>query len=165
MMAQVPNHWQSRGMGGGGAVYAPSISSFNPDEAWLSCDMSVISRTSDFGSTWRTVGFDTLTGKRNSTVNFTNHPDTMYIEAADQYTSKNYPKRSSDAGSTWEIIPSASYWGNYGSFRLFANPNNAKQVVASSYTNVCFSNDYGNSFLIIHTASSQGAPFIHIAGV
>jgi hypothetical protein len=165
LLAQVPDSWQSRGMGGGGAVYAPSISPFNHDEAWLSCDMSVVSRTFDFGTTWRTVGFDTLTGKRNSTVNFTNHPDTLYVEAADQYTSKNYPKRSSDAGNTWEIIPSASYWSAYGSFRLFANHNNAKQVVASSNTNVCFSNDYGNSFSIIHTASNQGTPFIHLAGV
>ncbi|MFZ4523250.1 MAG: T9SS type A sorting domain-containing protein [Bacteroidales bacterium] len=165
ILAQTPIDWHSRGMGGGGAVYAPSISPFNPDEAWLSCDMSVISRTSDFGITWRTVGFDTLAGKRNSTVNFTSHPDTMYVEAADQYTSRNYPKRSSDGGSTWAIIPSGSYWGTYGSFRLFANQKNAKQVVASSYTNVCFSNDYGNSFTIIHTASIQGTPFIHLAGV
>jgi len=165
VMAQVPVDWQSRGMGGGGAVYAPGISPFNHDEAWLSCDMSVISRTFDFGVTWRTVGFDTLTGKRNSMVNFTNHPDTLYVESTDQYTSKNYPRRSSDAGNTWEIIPSATYWGNFGSFRLYANPGNAKQVVASSYTNVCFSNDYGNSFTVIHTASNQGATFIHLAGV
>ncbi len=165
LMAQVPNNWQSRGMGGGGAVYSPSISPFNHDEAWLSCDMSVISRTFNFGVTWRTVGFDTLTGKRNSMVNFTNHPDTMFIEAADPYRSRNYPKRSSDGGNTWEIIPSINYWGTYGSFRLYANPNNAKQLVASSNTNVCFSNDYGNTFSIIHTASNQGTPFIHLAGV
>ena len=125
IMAQALIDWLSRGMGGGGAVYAPGISPFDPDEAWLSCDMSVISRTSDFGITWRTVGFDTLIGKRNSTVNFTNHPDTMCVEAADRYTSKNYPKRSSDGGNTWAIIPSDSYWGTYGSFRLFANQKNA----------------------------------------
>ncbi len=164
-MSQVPDEWQSRGMGGGGAVYAPSISPFNPNEAWLSCDMSVISRTFDFGITWRTVGFDTLTGKRNSTVNFTNHPDTMYVEAADQYTSKNYPKRSSDAGNTWDIIPSTSYWGSYGSFRLYANPGNAKQLVASSYTTICFSNDYGNTFVVMHSASNQGTSSLHLAGV
>ena len=165
LTAQVPDVWHSRGMGGGGAVYSPSISPFNPDEVWLSCDMSVISRSSDFGLTWRTVGFDTLTGKRNSTVNFTNHPDTLYVEAADPATSKNYPKRSSDGGNTWEIIPNAAYWGNYGSFRLYANPGNAKQVVASSSSNVCFSNDYGNTFSVIHTASGQGTAFIHLAGV
>ena len=37
--------------------------------------------------------------------------------------------------------------------------------MASSFTNVCFSNDYGNSFTIILTASIQGAPFVHLAGV
>ncbi len=68
MVAQVPDKWQSRGMGGGGAVYAPGISPFNPDEAWLSCDMSVISRTYDFGITWRTHSPATANGARKGTV-------------------------------------------------------------------------------------------------
>jgi hypothetical protein len=55
-------------MGGGGAVYAPGISPFNPDEAWLSCDMSVISRTDDFGIIWRTHSPATANGARTGTV-------------------------------------------------------------------------------------------------
>jgi hypothetical protein len=53
VFAQFPEVWLPAGMGGGGAVYAPAISPFNPDEAWLSCDMSVVSHTSDFGQHWR----------------------------------------------------------------------------------------------------------------
>ncbi|MEP7170890.1 MAG: hypothetical protein ABI855_16095, partial [Bacteroidota bacterium] len=160
-----PTSWQARGMGGGGAVYSPSISPFNPNEAYMGCDMGLMSHTLDFGITWRTISFDTLMGQRHTKVNFTNHPDTLYVESVDKYSSRNFPAISVNGGTTWNVVPSIAFWGGFGSFRLFANPYNSKQVIASSYTNVYFSNNWGNTFTSFHTASTQGATSIHLAGV
>lgn len=162
-----PALWSPRGMGGGGAVYAPSISPFNPNEAYMGCDMSVMSHTLDFGTTWRTISFDTLLGQRHSKVNFTNHPDTLYVEALDQYNSKYYPSISVNGGKTWTIIGPGgkSYWGTLASFRLFANPYDSKQVICSKNDSVLYSNNWGSTFTTIHTAGGQGSSFLHLAGV
>ncbi len=163
--AQVPTQWDARGMGGGGAVYAPSISPFNGNEAYLGCDMSVMSHTLDFGNTWRTISFDTLMGHRHSKVNFTNHPDTLYVESLDQYSAKNFPSISVNGGVSWSVVPNKAFWGAFGSFRLFANPNDSKQIIASTATNIYFSNNWGSSFASIHSGTAQGASQLHLAGV
>jgi hypothetical protein len=33
-------HWSSRGVGGGGSLYSPSINPANNDEFYVGCDMS-----------------------------------------------------------------------------------------------------------------------------
>lgn len=163
--AQVPTQWIARGMGGGGAVYSPSISPFNGNEAYLGCDMSLMSHTTDFGNTWRTISFDTLMGHRHSKVNFTNHPDTLYVEGLDQYTSKSYPSISVNGGVSWNVIPNKAFWGTFGSFRVYANPSNSRQVIASNISTIYYSNNWGSTFTAIHSASTQGTTQLHLAGV
>lgn len=160
-----PLQWDASGLSGGGAVYSPSINPHDPNEVFLGCDMGLMLHTNDFGNNWNTMNFNTLIGHRHTKVNFTNHPDTMYVEKQDKYTSKNYPAISVDGGVNWQTIPSTAFWGNFGSFRLYANPNNSRQVIASSFSNIYFSNNWGSSFTSIHSASGQGSTFVHLAGV
>lgn len=47
-MAQ-PTSWTSKGVGGGGAIVSASISPFNQNEFYLTCDMSNLFRSTELG--------------------------------------------------------------------------------------------------------------------
>jgi len=61
-LAGTPARFVSRGPGGGGAFFGPSINPFNPDEMWIGSDMSDLFHSTDFGRTWDTVDFRVLGG-------------------------------------------------------------------------------------------------------
>ena len=54
--------WQSRGIGGGGAFFSPSISPHNTNLVYLATDMSGFFRSKDFGQSWTTMDFRRLQG-------------------------------------------------------------------------------------------------------
>src|SRR6266446_10975743 len=61
-LAGPPAHFVSRGPGGGGAFFGPSISPFDSDDIWIGSDMSDLFHSTDFGRTWNTVDFRSLFG-------------------------------------------------------------------------------------------------------
>lgn len=161
-----PTQWQARGTGGGGALYSPSISPHDGNDCYLSCDMGLLSHSTNSGVNWQTVNLDTVTGFRNSIVNFTNHPDTMYVLRFDGANARYFPAVSRNHGITWDTLVNGNnnFWGAYGVFRLYANPNNSRQVLVANLTNVYFSNDWGTTFTQIHTSVAQGTAQMHLAG-
>ncbi len=137
-----PNNWQSIGIGGGGATFAPSFSPFNSNEVYASCDMSELFHSLDLGTTWTTVNFANIQGGRLAKVNFTSNPSILYnIDYSDD---SQTPVKSTDGGQTWTPLSGDSTYG--GAFSLFADPGTTNRVEISDYDTLYFSTDGGNTF-------------------
>jgi len=165
--AQAPTSWQSRGIGGGGALFSPSINPANPNEMFVACDMSELFHTTNGGQTWDEVNFLQLQGGHDSKVNFTSTPGLLY---AVDYTSQNgndltRPMKSADGGVTWTVLSGDPYGGFPGyPEKMHVDYNNANRIVLADYGTIYFSSNGGTSFTQIHTALNSGAGN-HIAGV
>ena len=60
--AQIPTKWESRGVGGGGAMFAPSINPANDNEFYAGCDMSELFHSTDFGKSYSVGHFKQVNG-------------------------------------------------------------------------------------------------------
>src|SRR5579859_1918892 len=70
--------WSPRGVGGGGAMYSPSINPRNPNEIYVACDMSPQFHTADLAQSWSTIDFRMLQSSHESAVRFTHNPDILW---------------------------------------------------------------------------------------
>src|ERR1039457_2225151 len=75
---QIPSSWSSRGIGGGGALFSPSINPANPQEIYMGCDMSELFHSTDMGATWSEVSFLQIQGGHDACVQFTSDPSVRY---------------------------------------------------------------------------------------
>lgn len=57
--SQVSN-WQSRGIGGGGALFYPEVNPHNTSELYITCDMGLTFHSTDGGRLWDIVDFHRL---------------------------------------------------------------------------------------------------------
>src|SRR5437764_102309 len=71
LSAQSPSSWSSRGVGGGGALFSPSINPSNDNEYYFACDMSELFHTTDFGLTYDQVHFSKIQAGISSKIVFT----------------------------------------------------------------------------------------------
>src|ERR1043165_6761334 len=78
LSAQVPALWNVTGIGGGGALFAPTINPANTNEWYVGCDMSEQFHSTDFGLSYSIIDFRQLQGFHNSTVRFTNNANIRY---------------------------------------------------------------------------------------
>jgi hypothetical protein len=62
----------THGIGGGSALFFPKINPANDDEFYISCDMSELFHSSDFGQTYSQIHFSKLQVFNTSTYEFTN---------------------------------------------------------------------------------------------
>ena len=49
--------WESRGIGGGGALFSPSVNPLNDNEMYITCDMTGMYHTTNSGVNWETLPF------------------------------------------------------------------------------------------------------------
>src|SRR5258707_10897023 len=78
-LAGPPARFVSRGPGGGGAFFGPSINPFSPDDLWIGSDMSDLFHSTDIGRTWDKVDFSMLLGgSLPGRVEFTSNPLVRY---------------------------------------------------------------------------------------
>ncbi len=163
--SQAPSNWQSRGMGGGGALFAPSINPANPDELSISCDMTPLFQSVDKGDHWTTTPFGKISAGHASKMIYTNNPMIRYCISYPSVNGMDYviPKKTTDGGSTWTQLA-----GNPDStnevFFLEADFNSPSRVILSDYNQIFFSFDGGNTFNLVHTGSNPGAG-VHITDV
>lgn len=154
LLQSQPLSWSSRGVGGGGALFSPSIHPANNDEYYVACDLSGVYHTTDFGQHYNLVHFNELQGGHNSKVCFTTTPGLLYCVryAHDQVE----PVKSTDNGFTWNTLP-----GNPDQyeevFSIWADYNQPNRVVIAYYGQIYFSNNGGNNFTLVHTALSNGS--------
>lgn len=156
--AQVPTQWQSRGIGGGGALFAASFNPANDNEFYVGCDMSELFHSTDFGNSYQTLAFNQTQGGHNATVRFTSNPNILYtVDYATTLTIQTpRPAKSTDGGATWTALtgnpdPSEETYG------IWADYNNPNRVIIAYYGIIYLSNDGGNTFNNIHNAISNGS--------
>jgi hypothetical protein len=166
--AQVPTSWESRGIGGGGALFSPSINPANHNEFYMACDMGEIFHSLDDGATWNMLNYMHIQGGHDSQVQFTSNPLIRYSVDYTSIQGMDYirPMKSLDGGVNWQVLPGNPYplQPDAGVLRLLADYNNPDHIVLAGYGTICFSEDGGTSFHQVHTCISNGAGN-HIAGV
>lgn len=155
-----PSTWQNKGIGGGGALFAPSISPLNPQEIYLQCDMTEVFHTTTGGDNWSQVHYKELisTGGQH-TVEFTNDPDILYTVNLDFLTDERFPVKSTDGGLTWSPLPADPTGAD--AWFISADPNSSSRLLISSYSELFISTNGGTSFQSVY---DLGSDFL-IAGV
>ncbi len=154
--AGVPPVWQSRGIGGGGALYSPTWSPFDSDEIFMATDMSPVFHTEDCGRTWHALPFSELRGGIESQVRFSSDPFVIYsIDLEEDF---RIPVRSDDGGTTWTALSGDPTFGE--TYSIWVDPASSVRLLLSSYDALYFSDDGGTNFSEVFTGDD-----LHIAGV
>ena len=149
-----PTSWNSRGIGGGGALFSPSINPANTNEYYIACDMSELFHTTDFGQTYSQVHFSQFMGGHNSKVCYTTTSNLLY--AISYINDIGTPVKSIDNGVNWTTLvgnpdPSSDVW------TIDVDYNNPLRIIISLYDQIYFSNDGGTTFTSFHTCLNVGA--------
>ena len=144
-------NFQSRGVGGGGALFAPSINPANNNEYYISCDMSELFHTTDFGFNYTQVHFEEFVGGHNSKICYTTTANTLY--SISYINDVGSPVKSQDNGLTWNVLSGNPSPGD-DFYTIHVNYNNSNQVVLSTYSEIFYSANGGNTFVPIHNALS-----------
>ncbi|KXK33518.1 MAG: BNR/Asp-box repeat protein [Chlorobi bacterium OLB6] len=153
-----PASFEPRGIGGGGSLFFPTINPYNDDEFYVSCDMSAMFHSSDFGKSYDQVDFRKLQTAALSSYEFTNNPNIAYCN----YNDGNgyFPTKTTDGGKSWNVLTAYGVNEYDDVYRLKANPHNANQLLVGSYNHIFFSGDGGASFKLIKQADDNGAGLI-----
>lgn len=151
--ALVPDSFPARGPGGGGALFAPSLS---PDgnELTVACDMSELFRSTDLGTSWNLVPFRQFQGNRSSRVHFAGGTR-LAIDHTDPTGASLRRLVSSTNGTTWTRLPVDPTEGE--SYDLAADPRSAKRLLVTSWSELYSSRDGGATWISVATAADNGA--------
>ena len=82
-IAQITD-WESRGIGGGGALYHPSINPADPNEIFTVCDLGAVFRTINGGNQWTNVPFTKLIGWHESQMIYSNNQTRYMISSVNE---------------------------------------------------------------------------------
>lgn len=152
-----PSTFAPRGAGGGGALFFPTINPANDNEFYISCDMSELFHSTDFGNSYSQVPFTRLQVFSTSTWEFTSDAAIAYSNHNDG--NQGYPVRTTDGGNSFTKLP--GYDPNLGQVYLVrANYNNPDQVIMGYYGDLVISNNGGATFSLIKHAANMGAGII-----
>ncbi len=153
-----PGSFSPRGIGGGGALFFPKINPANDNEFYVSCDMSELFHTTDFGNSYSQIHHSKLQVFNTSTYEFTSDPDIAYSNFNDG--NEGFPVKTADGGTTWNQITGYNM-GNYGTvYKMVANYANPDQLLIGAYGDILFSNNGGVSFTLVKHAANMGAGLI-----
>ena len=157
----VNNVWKTRGIGGGGALYAPSISPHNEADIYMACDMGELFYSKLGGSVWEPTHFTRFIASPRSRVQFTSNPDVLYAISTDG-DSAAFPVKSTDGGQTWSPINDPTSGGAYF---LYADPNATNRVLLTDYSRLYFSNNGGTSFTQVFDSGGFTSDGLYMGGV
>lgn len=156
----VPAAWESRGAGGGGALFAPSFNPHLPGQLYVACDMSELFRGTADGTSWELVDFRQIQGNRGCAVQFTSDPQLLY---GLDYTTVDgidlrRPTRSLDGGQTWQVLAGDPTGGE--AYGVWADPARTNRLVVADYTTLHVSTNGGASFTAVYTTGDANGLFI-----
>lgn len=140
--------WKTIGYGGGGAMFYPQVSPFNPDFAFVSCDMTGSYVTYNGGGSWRMFNL-------RSPVDFyvfdPNDGNTVYANSIGLF-------KSTDKGKTWQLsypspeeVTGVVSKGDHAQERLVTKDETLRDVQA-------FAIEPGNSKLLYAAIAIDGRP-------
>ncbi len=156
MMLAQPAVWYPRGVGGGGALFSPSINPGNNSEYYIACDMSEMFHTTDFGLNYSQLNFSQFIGGHNSKMCFTSTPNLLFSISYSVPGEVATPVKSTDNGLTWSALA-----GNPDQsedvYTIHVDYSNPTRIIISTYGNIYFSNDGGTTFTSIHTCINNGS--------
>src|ERR1051326_3244346 len=155
LLAQA-SRWNPRGVGGGGALFSPSINPANPSEYYIACDMSELFHTTNFGKSYSQLPFSQFVGGHNSKMCYTSTANLLYSISYPDPAQVALPVKSTDGGATWSMLagnPDATsdVW------TIDVDYNNSQRVIISFYADIWFSGNGGTTFTKIHTAANSGS--------
>ncbi|GJM31446.1 MAG: hypothetical protein DHS20C18_04470 [Saprospiraceae bacterium] len=106
-----PSQWQASGIGGGGALFSPSINPHNTNEVYIASDLTAMYNSTNFGESWTVVPFYELTALNESQIQFTadpNNPEVAYASVAHSEEGDIYKTNNLSAGtaSSWTRLSS-----------------------------------------------------------
>lgn len=154
--ATVPVGWTARGIGGGGAFFAPAISPHVATTCYVATDMIHLQRSSDFGDGWRMFDFRAVQAGSRSTVHFSADPQALWV--IDVRDDLSRLRRSVDGGASWGMVSEPS-GGNL--LWLGVDATSTQRLLCASDTTLYSSTQGGAQFAAVH-AEPGG---LHIAGV
>ncbi len=153
-----PSVWEPRGMGGGGALFSPSISPFRAGEIYIACDMTDLFHTTDMGVSWEVVPFTEIRSVPESKAAFTSDPDVLYTINFDFKNDLRVPAKSTDGGRTWFDLPSDPTQGEV--YYMYVDPGTTKRLIIMSYDRIFFSDNGGTSFREIYSNSENDGAYV-----
>lgn len=160
--------WGLRGVGGGGALYMPSINPHQPKDVYLSTDMSAVYRSQNFGKTWQTLHFKQLTGSSHAVVRFTQSPEVQFaINTPGEYSDyATHLKKSLDGGQSWHALP-FKLPADIKLKALFTDLHSTQHLITSTAYQAYLSLDGGQHFheLLPTSIQKQTATDLILAGV
>ncbi|MEP7195728.1 MAG: T9SS type A sorting domain-containing protein [Saprospiraceae bacterium] len=153
-----PSKFYPRGIGGGGALFFPTINPADDNEFYVSCDLSALFHSKDFGKSYDQIDFTKVQAFNTSTYEFTNNPMIAYCNFNDG--NEGYPVKTTDGGKTWNKINGYNL-GTYGSvYTMKANYNNPQQIIIGAYGDILISNNGGANFTLVKHTANIGAGII-----
>ena len=159
---QVPNflfsqtfpYFESRGTGGGGALFCPSPNPLDGSEIYLASDLGGLYHTT--GQGYEVVRFTAATTGPFGKVCFTQNNGIRYALIYDPENFTTRPARSLSAGLNWDIRPGDDQpWED--KLFIFSDFHNPDRVLWTDYNNLYFSNDGGQTAPLKYTADDPGA--------
>ncbi len=154
-----PLSFSSRGIGGGGALFSPSINPYDPDEFYVACDMTELFHTSNFGQSYQMQDFERFQGGAYARVSFTGTPGLLYAIRYENEVAT--PAKSTDNGNSWSSLPgNPDPWEDI--YHISVDRSHPNRVLISDYNQIYFSSDGGTTFSPIHTAATGSGA--HIGG-
>ncbi|MFN0212743.1 MAG: T9SS type A sorting domain-containing protein [Saprospiraceae bacterium] len=150
--------FQARGVGGGGALFFPRVNPGNDQEFYVSCDMSQLFHTTDFGDNYTQIPFQTLqVFGANSTYEWTIDPNVAYCNHNDG--NNGYPVRTMNGGLSWQPLPGHDP-NNENVYRMAANYEKPNQLLINYYGAIFISNNFGSTFQLVKQAANNGVGLI-----
>lgn len=139
-------------------MFFPTINPANDEEFYVSCDMSQLFHSTDFGNSYQQLHFSQLPVLNRSTYQFTNNPAVAYSLYNDG--NDGYPVKTINGGKNWLPLAGYDLAQNDPVVKLIANYDNPNQLLLNSYGDIFFSNNGGLSFSLVKTANNNGAGLI-----
>lgn len=139
----------TRGIGGGGALFGPTVSPFNNDEIYVGTDMSDLYHSLDFGTSWQTIPFTVVQGGNFTSTQFTADPRLLYALSPSQPSDDPQLVKSIDGGRSWTVLrPDLVI--NY----ISADQHSVRRLIAADNNNVYFSDDAGATLSPVYTSAA-----------
>lgn len=150
-----PTTFQTRGTGGGGAMFSPAINPLDGDEIYFASDLGGLYHTTDGAAHFDVVHFQEAISGPFSKVCFTADSLIRYAILYDNSHFTDRPAKSTDGGLTWNFMPGDAQPDELKLF-IFADRSNPNRVIWTDYNHLFFSNDGGQTASLKMTAANSG---------